>query len=207
MLENVWSVTRARTRQRNYSTTLSGFCGSHGAERDGRHDPVTSFVCRLNQEVARSWSMIRKSMPSDLIRGWVPVFPRDKREAFARRPCSNKKIERDDDSKKSHPDLEAGRQRRCPIWVIRDRLEPAASPAISAVPPKAEVNSELHRLPDDILSAVGGHLHASPIFFRTLSNPVSWNVASWLGPRPSNTLIFSRAPSGSDRRSSVASSL
>jgi hypothetical protein len=33
---------------------------------------------------------------------WVPVFPRDKREAFARRSCSNKKIERDDDSKKSH---------------------------------------------------------------------------------------------------------
>src|SRR5260370_42190918 len=49
--------------------------------------------------------MIRKSMPSDLIRGWVPVFPRDKREAFARRSCSNKKIERDDDSKKSHPAL------------------------------------------------------------------------------------------------------
>ena len=50
--------------------------------------------------------MIRKSMPSDLIRGWVPVFPRDKREAFARRSCSNKKIERDDDSKKSHPALD-----------------------------------------------------------------------------------------------------
>src|SRR6266849_4027362 len=33
---------------------------------------------------------------------WLPVFPRDKREAFARRSCSNKKIERDDDSKKSH---------------------------------------------------------------------------------------------------------
>src|SRR6266436_10045248 len=49
--------------------------------------------------------MIRKSMPSDLIRGWVPVFPRDKREAFARRSCSNKKMERDDDSKKSHPAL------------------------------------------------------------------------------------------------------
>src|SRR5882757_454402 len=26
----------------------------------------------------------------------------------------------------------------CPSWVIRDRLEPAASPAMSAVPPKAE---------------------------------------------------------------------
>src|SRR6266481_5838990 len=49
--------------------------------------------------------MIRKSMPSDLIRGWVPVFPRDKREAFARRSCSNKKIERNDDSKKCHPAL------------------------------------------------------------------------------------------------------
>jgi len=36
---------------------------------------------------------------------WGPVFPRDKREAFARRSCSNKKIERDDDSKKSHPAL------------------------------------------------------------------------------------------------------
>jgi len=32
-------------------------------------------------------------------------FPSDKREAFARRSCSNKKIERDDDSKKSHPVL------------------------------------------------------------------------------------------------------
>ncbi len=29
--------------------------------------------------------MIRKSLPSDLIRGWVPVLPRDKREAFARK--------------------------------------------------------------------------------------------------------------------------
>ena len=33
---------------------------------------------------------------------WAPVFPRDKREAFARRSCSNRKIERDDDSKKRH---------------------------------------------------------------------------------------------------------
>ena len=36
---------------------------------------------------------------------WVPAFPRDKREAFARRSCSNKRIERDDDSKRSHPAL------------------------------------------------------------------------------------------------------
>ena len=38
---------------------------------------------------------------------WVPVFPRDKREAFARRSCSNKKMKRDDDSKKSHRALVA----------------------------------------------------------------------------------------------------
>jgi hypothetical protein len=36
---------------------------------------------------------------------WKPVFPRDKREAFARRSCSNKEPKRDDDSKKSHPAL------------------------------------------------------------------------------------------------------
>src|ERR1700694_2431321 len=59
------------------------------------------------EALAAAWSMIRKSMPSGLTRGWVPVFPRDKREAFARRSCSNKKIERDDDSKKSHPALTA----------------------------------------------------------------------------------------------------
>jgi hypothetical protein len=36
---------------------------------------------------------------------------RDEREAFARRSCSNKKMERHDDSKKSHPAL-AGRPRK-----------------------------------------------------------------------------------------------
>jgi len=30
-----------------------------------------------------------------------------------------------------------------PLRVIRDRVEPAASPAMSAMPPKAEVNSEV----------------------------------------------------------------
>ena len=33
---------------------------------------------------------------------WIPVFPRDKRGAFARRSCSKKRIVRDDDSKKCH---------------------------------------------------------------------------------------------------------
>ena len=31
---------------------------------------------------------------------------------------------------------------KCRRWVIRDGIEPAASPAMSAMPPKAEVNSE-----------------------------------------------------------------
>src|ERR1700704_5949024 len=31
-------------------------------------------------------------MPSGLTRGWVPVFPRDKREAFARRSCSDNRV-------------------------------------------------------------------------------------------------------------------
>jgi hypothetical protein len=34
---------------------LSGFCGSHIAERGGIHAQVTSFVYHLDREVARSW--------------------------------------------------------------------------------------------------------------------------------------------------------
>src|SRR5260370_9655487 len=37
--------------------------------------------------------------------GGVPVFPRDKPEAFARGSFSNKKIKRDDGFKKRHPPL------------------------------------------------------------------------------------------------------
>src|SRR6202790_2161780 len=49
-------------------------------------------------------SMIRKSMPS----GHDPRVG----TGFPKRSCSNKKIERDDDSKKSHPALEC---RRTPL--------------------------------------------------------------------------------------------
>jgi hypothetical protein len=34
---------------------LSGFCGSHIAERGGIHAQVASFVYHLDREVARSW--------------------------------------------------------------------------------------------------------------------------------------------------------
>src|SRR6266478_5637482 len=59
--------------------------------------------------------MIRKSMPSgDEPMGGSGFPSRQTRNAFARRSCSNKKIERDDDSKKSHhalgkkPEVEPG---------------------------------------------------------------------------------------------------
>ncbi len=45
----------------------------------------------------RDWCAILEHDPEK----WEPVFPRDKREAFARRSCSDKKTEHDDDSKKS----------------------------------------------------------------------------------------------------------
>ena len=63
---------------------------------------------------------------------WEPVFPRDKREAFARRSCSNKKIERDDDSKKSH--LALGRRDARPNRAMRHWAVSFATPAISNAP-------------------------------------------------------------------------
>src|SRR6266404_8895252 len=72
--------------------------------------------------------MIRKSMPlGPRPDGWVPVFPRDKREAFARRSCSNKKMERDDDSKKSHPAL--ARQ----LFQFRERRIDRAGTAVAGI--------------------------------------------------------------------------
>jgi hypothetical protein len=67
---------------------------------------------------------------------WLPVFPRDKREAFARRSCANKKVERDDDSKKSHPALTARSALTSRVFrwamathsfMLRERIEFAAS--------------------------------------------------------------------------------
>src|SRR5205809_7486530 len=59
--------------------------------------------------------MIRKSMPSgDEPMGGSGFPSRQTRNTFARRSCSNKKIERDDDSKKSHHALERFRAKACP---------------------------------------------------------------------------------------------
>jgi hypothetical protein len=60
---------------------------------------------RLARYVALKGLLARNDRREHDPEKWVPVFPRDKREAFARRSCSNKKIERDDDSRKSHPAL------------------------------------------------------------------------------------------------------
>jgi hypothetical protein len=75
--------------------------------------PATPPTALLQSGRRRSsclgWSTIRKKHAlGPRPDGWVPVFPRYKREAFARRSCSNKKIERDDDSKKSHPAFVSG---------------------------------------------------------------------------------------------------
>src|SRR6266576_2471598 len=69
---------------------------------------------------------------------WIPVFPRDKREAFARRSCSKKKIERDDDSKESHPAL-AERPERATIGTDRYRRisPPPRRPVGVSIPPAA----------------------------------------------------------------------
>jgi hypothetical protein len=59
--------------------------------------------------------MIRRKPAPHLDSGVGTGFPRDKREnAFARRSCSNKEIERDDDSKKSH---------HAPVSRIRSSFE------------------------------------------------------------------------------------
>jgi hypothetical protein len=54
--------------------------------------------------------MARDDIPEHDPEKWVPVFACDKREAFARRSCSNKELERDDDLKKSH---------RAPGWLAK----------------------------------------------------------------------------------------
>src|SRR5262249_10818634 len=53
----------------------------------------------------------RKSLPSGSTRGWMSIF--------GRRSCSDKKLERDDDSKKSHPALTRARAPQDPRSTLR----------------------------------------------------------------------------------------
>src|ERR1700704_6613278 len=88
---------------------------------------------------------------------WVPVFSRDKREAFARRSCSNKKIERDDDSKKSLPALVVRRRTRKDDDAVRrkhnggargkptQRLAPGTTPARHCRPARHLENCRTRR--------------------------------------------------------------
>jgi hypothetical protein len=56
---------------------------------------------------------------------WEPVFPRDKREAFARRSCSNKKMDDGHDSTLLNHALTAANPE---IWApIGQILEPKAT--------------------------------------------------------------------------------
>jgi hypothetical protein len=45
---------KAQTRQGDCSPTLSGFCGSYIAERDGSHYQVTSFVYHSTEALWQS---------------------------------------------------------------------------------------------------------------------------------------------------------
>src|SRR5437588_13104581 len=76
--------------------------------------------------------MIRKSMPSATTR-WVRTgFPsRQTRNAFARRSCSNKKIERDDASKKSHHALGGPVREKKVAHVVTVRSNAGRGRAIS----------------------------------------------------------------------------
>jgi hypothetical protein len=49
--------------------------------------------------------MIQKKPARTWIAGWIPVFPRDKREAFAPEIMLKQEDRADDDTKKSHPAL------------------------------------------------------------------------------------------------------
>src|SRR6516225_8206847 len=60
--------------------------------------PVTSAVLPLSSNISSSWILCALEHDPEK---WVPVF--------GKRSCSNKKIERDDDSKKSHSALRSRR--------------------------------------------------------------------------------------------------
>src|SRR5882724_41723 len=109
-----------------------GFCPSEDSA--AKRDPAT----------ARSPDFFSRFLEHDPEK-WVPVFPRDKREAFARRSCSNKKIERDHDSKKSHPAL--GRRGAGTIHAARIRpscckaVTPSSRPISSRILPSLSFNT------------------------------------------------------------------
>src|SRR5580698_5575238 len=59
--------------------------------------PVSTAIFSVSANGSNSSLRVIVSSPSNILlehdpEKWVPVFPRDKREAFARRSCSNKKI-------------------------------------------------------------------------------------------------------------------
>jgi hypothetical protein len=101
----------ARCRNHYVVVALVPFCRRSGAvakfpSRDGGRyasDPrVRGYVAGLFKQ--------GEALEHDPVK-WTPVFPHDKRKAFARRSCSNSKIERDDDSKKNNRSLDPERAR------------------------------------------------------------------------------------------------
>src|SRR6266436_6359270 len=92
--------------------------------------------------------MIRKSMPSgDEPMGGSGFPSRQTRNAFARRSCSNKKIERDDDSNKSHhalaPPTSAASGRPCATFIHK-RHRPRPGDVAGLDPVNAESRTFNH---------------------------------------------------------------
>src|SRR6266478_7361497 len=92
--------------------------------------------------------MIRKKPAPHLDRGVGTGFPsRQTRNAFARRSCSNKKIERDDDSNKSHhalaPPTSAASGRPCATFIHK-RHRPRPGDVAGLDPVNAESRTFNH---------------------------------------------------------------
>jgi hypothetical protein len=63
-----------------------------GKVRCGRKfEPAHPFVAKENRSSNGTESRLKLRTLEHDPEKWVPVFPRDKREAFARRSCSNKR--------------------------------------------------------------------------------------------------------------------
>src|SRR6266852_1297892 len=120
-LPGLWPASFHQSIEPQVARRKRGIAGGHVSARP----PRALGRC----EGTSDWKTLEhepeKACPA-LDAGWVPVFPRDKRKAFARRSCSNKKIERDDDSKKSHPDLVGAAQpSHCEFDVAIGQFAPA----------------------------------------------------------------------------------
>jgi hypothetical protein len=105
-----WTLTIAETpsiRATRSALTTALFVlnidigGMSAAASSGSHLRAVETTFHTGADPRRH-SRFNHRLAHDLGKG-IPFFPRDRREAFARRSCSIQKIARDDDLKKDHP--------------------------------------------------------------------------------------------------------